>query len=905
MIMQKTRSLAALFLLALSYGCTTFSPSPELRPSPPKSNTPPLGQLPSLATPTHYKVGLTILPGQERFTGSVDISITLHETTDHIWLHGKNLLVSQTKATLEDGTQLTANFEQMHTSGVAKVSFGDSISPQSLVLSMEYSAPFDEDLEGLYQVKADGQWYAFTQLEPISGRLVFPGFDEPRFKTPFDISLTINNAHRASAPYPAIRTESLKNNQTKITYQTTAPLPVYLLAFAVGPFEFVEHAPLPPNAIRTKPLPFRGLAVAGKGKLLNYAMERTGRLLELLELYFGIPYPYEKLDIVAVPEFSAGAMENVGVITFRDWLLLLDEKNAPTRQKRAFTYVMTHELAHQWFGNLVTMPWWDDLWLNEAFASWMESKIIEEYDPSYKAHLATIQTSLWAMKEDSRMSARQIRQPIENDHDIHNAFDGITYSKGEGVLGMLERFVGEAAFQKSIHHHLSRFSHGNATFSDLLISIEETTGRDVSSAFNSFILKPGVPFLNISTTCSDAQTTALHITQARYLPAGSKGSASGTWEIPFCLRYQIQGEEHQHCTLLQSVPRQTISLPHTGCPQWLHPNADGAGYYRWNLSQEGWSRLTKNINQLHPTELLSLVDSMEAASLAGQGKATAIFELAPALSTMSDREIATTPMEMLRYAHRNLVDNTMEQELATFGQKLYQRQLQTLGFGDNSSDPTDDDSKLYRRELLTFLAFVAEDLGVRKKLGTWGKNYLNAKGTHNVSPDLLGLALQIAVQDSSITQLNRAAEALRNASDPATRSQLISGIAAANTPEKSEIVRKLLLSDDLRNNERLRVLRSHSSRKENTLTMWAWVQEHYEDLISKIPGGHLGSLPKSVRGLCTKASAEELHKFFEPHVQEFPGGPRNLRSAVEAIELCADRKLLQQDAVQAFFSRPL
>src|SRR5690606_26969975 len=341
----------------------------------------------------------------------------------------------------------------------------------------------------------------------------------------------------------------------------------------VGPLDVVEAPPIAGSDVRDRPIPLRGVAPRGQGARLAYALEHTPRMVESLERYFGRPYPYAKLDLIAVPDFGAGAMENAGAITFRDSLLLLDE-SAPVRQQRGFAYITAHELAHQWFGNLVTMAWWDDLWLNEAFATWMETRTIEETFPQHAPQVAEMSTVLDALDADSLASARQIREPIETEHDIHNAFDSITYSEGNGVLAMMERWLTPEVFQRGVQRYLREHQGGNARAEDLFAALSAEAGRDVSGPFTSFIAQSGAPLVEATPSCEDGRGRVA-LRQSRYVPRGSRASAERTWQIPVCVRYGVGREAHRECTLL-TEREGSIELP-SGCPAWVMPNADGVG----------------------------------------------------------------------------------------------------------------------------------------------------------------------------------------------------------------------------------------------------------------------------------------------------------------------------------------
>jgi len=398
----------------------------------------PYGQLGTDVIPVSYQLTLNIVPELDQFSGTAIIELEIAEPLDYFYLHGKNLEVSRVQLATADSL-LDASYEQVDKSGIARINLSQAVSG-SARLEIEYSAPFGQSLAGLYKVSESGNDYAFTQFEAISARKAFPGFDEPGFKAPFDITLIVPEKLVAISNTPEISSE-LKDGMKFVSFATSKPLPTYLIAFAVGDLDVVEWLPLPATDIRPRELPLRGIAAKGKGDQLAYALEGTNAIVTALESYFGTPYPWAKLDILAVPDFAAGAMENAGAITYRESLLLFDDTATPKRQRR-YKMVHAHELAHQWFGDLVTPVWWNDIWLNESFATWMAFVAMDFAEPQGNYRRDLVSRGLQVMASDSLVNARQIRQPILSNNDISTAFDGITYSKGGAVLSMFENYLG-------------------------------------------------------------------------------------------------------------------------------------------------------------------------------------------------------------------------------------------------------------------------------------------------------------------------------------------------------------------------------------------------------------------------------------------------------------------------------
>ncbi|KHM94749.1 aminopeptidase N, partial [Xanthomonas vesicatoria] len=351
--MRRLACLLAPSLLALCCGNALAQTSGEPVPN---------GRLPTWAVPERYSLAIKVDPEQAQFSGRTTIRVQLKQASDHLWLHGKELKVSKATVKPAKGKALTARYvEADGQTGVVRLDFGRTLQPQTLTVDITYSAPLNQQLQGLYQVKYQGKAYAMTQMEPISARYAFPGFDEPAFKTPFDLSLTVPSDDQALANTIATSTKPAGKGWKTVTFAPTVPLPTYLVAYAAGPWDVVDVPAMPATPQRPTATPLRGIAAKGQGPRITPALDQTPAIIAALEDYYAFGYPFDKLDLVAAPDFSAGAMENPGFVTFRDWLLLLDKDSPAENLQRSFN-TNAHELAHQWTGDTVTMEWWDDLW---------------------------------------------------------------------------------------------------------------------------------------------------------------------------------------------------------------------------------------------------------------------------------------------------------------------------------------------------------------------------------------------------------------------------------------------------------------------------------------------------------------------------------------------------------------
>ena len=539
------------------------------------------------------------------------------------------------------------------------------------------------------------------------------------------------------------------------------------------------------NGVRAEPLALRGLCPKGKEQAaLTYSPRSSHHTLTALENYFGIAYPYDKLDIVAVPDFAAGAMENARA-RHVSRLAAADRSAAEQRRPtpRKFVRAGSRGLAHQWFGDLVTMHYWEDIWLNEAFATFMEYKIVAGLHPDYKPELGLEEDMQEAMESDSRVTARMIRQPITSTHDIQNAFDSITYSKGGGVIAMFERYLGAAAFQKGVHAYLSAHAFsGNASTEDLLAALSSSSGIDVSGPFASFLTQVGVPLVEAKLSCSDAKVGELEIAQSRYLPLGSSGSTQQRWQIPICARYQNASGVRESCTLL-SETRGSLALT-GGCANWLMPNADGTGYYRFALPSDDLDKLrTQGLHKLSARERFTLVKALRAGFENGSVSASDWLGSMPAFAADSERSVATAPFEFLGALRAHWLTDKTRPALEAFVRKLYGPVQERLGFRERKGET--GELKLLRAQVMRAVADLGNDPASRKRLAGMGRQYLGIGGDSQLHPDavssdLADAAVELLVDDGDDEVWDAVYQRLLKTEDVALRSRYLHALCAVH-----------------------------------------------------------------------------------------------------------------------------
>jgi len=869
-------------------------------------------RLPQDVKPLAYTLELSVLPQREVFSGRTQISVELLAPRREVWLHGQRLQVKEVRAVSEDEVT-SGRYKQHDAAGLASIEFERELPAGKYVIELQYEAAFDRKLLGLYRVDVGRDSYAFTQFEPLSARRAFPCFDEPGWKTPFDIWLTVAEADAAVSNTLPIGF-SHSGDYKRIHFAPTQPLPTYLVAWAVGPFDIVDGADLPPTTLRARTLPVRGIAPRGRGSLIGAALSSLGPIITTLEQYLGVAFPYEKLDIVAVPDFGAGAMENAGLVTFRDSLLLLNPKLASDAERRNRQLVIAHELAHQWFGDLVTMAFWDDLWLNEAFATWFEYSVTDKLMPSYRADLAQVASAHAAMVMDSRVIARSVRQPIGSTHDIENAFDAITYNKGAAILVMLERYLGKRPFQQGLQAYLKEHAFGNATTEDLIDALSRHAGHtDVAGPLDSFVSQAGAPLVFSELECRAGQTARLRVHQERYLPLGSAGKPDQSWQLPLCVRYEIFGVTSDQCALI-STPDATVELEQVGCPSWLMPNADGAGYYYVQPAAAELSALLEHgLPKLNAKERYALLSSVIAGFEAGAVSADQLLGALPDFALDSARPVAMAPLPLLTRLHDHYLPRISpesererrEAEFSSYVRNLYGATAKRLGTSSPNIEPSEVSTQ--RAQVLAAMCDLANDDGLRRELARLGAQYLGLDGDGRMHPESVAsgveeLAVRMLVEQGDQATWQAVYDRLIASQDAIMRRRYLNALSSVRDA-RAEKALALTLDPALRVNERLIPLSRQLADPRTRAAAYTYFERHFDELAQRLSPAAMGGTPQLTASFCDRAAVPRVLNFFRPRIEKLPGGPRSLGGALESIELCDALFAQQSAALSAFFSK--
>ncbi len=889
-------ALASLAACAGSDAARTDAP----RPRPPQAQaatsapapslpTPPRLRLPDTARPVRNAATLTIVPSRDTFDGDMQIELDVRAALPVLWLNADGLTLDRAEATAAAGGKAEARIVSGDNNFVG-LAFDPPLAAGKTNVHIVYRGALSKtEVDGASRQKEGADWYVYTHFEPIAARRVFPCFDEPAFKAPWQLTLRVQKGDTAltNTP-PAGPPEEGKDGLVTVRFAETKPLPSYLVSFAVGPFGIVD-------AGKVGQTPIRVITPRGKESWARFAAESTGPVLGLLEKYFGAPYPYEKLDVIAVPLFG-GAMENPGLITFRQSLILSKPDMESTGFQRAYASVAAHELAHIWFGDLVTTAWWDDLWLNEAFASWMTPKIMEQYRPAWDAPSGRALSANGAMRSDSLVSARQIRQSIASNDDIKNAFDSITYQKGAAVITMFERWVGPTVFQKGVQRYMREHAHANGTAKDFLAAVSAEAKLDVATPFSTFLDQPGVPSVGAEVRC-DAGAAKLLLSQSRYLPAGSEGaSASTPWQVPVCTRFSAKGKVDRACTLLGAAKAE---LPLSACPDWILPNDGASGYYRTAYGPGVLKGVTKHLDVLSGPEKVALVGDLSALAREGKLDYAELLALVPALAKDKNAQlvgVAAGTLGAVRDAP--LLTEAARPRYAKFIRDAFGARAHALGFHPKAGD--DEGNRLLRPTLIDLVADQGDDLVLRVECTKLAKAWLADKGA--IAPELIGTSLGIAASFGDRALFDAFVAEAKKTPERADRDRLIGALGQFRDPAIVQAALALTLSDELDPRESIRILYSATRLPETATLAYAFLTRNFDALVSRMPRDWGAGTPGIGAALCDDGRRAEVKAFFDGRSTKFVGGPRALAQSLESMHLCSVFRVAQAPRVTAFFN---
>ncbi|MEO1324078.1 MAG: M1 family metallopeptidase [Pseudomonadota bacterium] len=869
----------------------------------------PKGPLEPVPYPIRYDLDLTLDPRESRFGGTVAMTLALDEPSRGVYMHGRDLDILAVRSLAGEGSTVDGSWQMALDSGVAWVDFGQTVSSDTMIVEIDYEAPFDVNLSGLFKVTEQGDAYALAKSESIQARRFMPGFDQPAFKAPFDIVLTIPTSDSAISNAPEQSVESLDNGLKRVTFETTRPLPTYLLSLAVGSFDVVDAGEIPPNAVRSAPIPLRGFARRGKGSELSLALETAPGLVRVFEEALQQPYPYKKLDIVAAPQWPSGATELAAAITYRESRILAGPDIGPAA-RRSLLAIHAHEVAHMWFGNLVTPPWWDDLWLKEGFASWGEGAFLSELYPGEGYELDAIVDGIRAMSLDSLASARAVRQPIALNENVRNAYDSITYNKGLAVIGMVDAYFGADVFRPALGRYVEAYEDGVADSPDFFdVIAEETQEPNLTKAFQSFVEQNGLPAVHATLNCRDNGQITILFMQERYRPVGSlrvEDEADPQWTIPICYKLGYQNRTERQCMMLDS-PGWEHLLHERGsdavCPDWVMPNADGVGYYRIARSEDQWQRLGLAFDRFSPGEKLAVLDSVGADFATRRVSVDTVWRFIDEAVRDDERRVVQAAIrEAGRF--KAFVDSDADALVGYRAEILDVFRDRYVALDQHGSD--DPEQVIMKSSLERFLIRTGEDTALRQGLADAAAALIELDGVtsdRQLNTDEYLTAMAVGFQVYGEPFFEQMLVARETFDDPVFAQAVAYAIGQNRDPALSPRILEIALSGELGSRESLTIATGQMRQEETRDLTWDWLNANLPTFLEVIPRQRRRSSPALANSLCSDAARDELMALFETHGDLAEGHERSLAQTIERIELCAALEAGKGAEVRAFFNQ--
>jgi aminopeptidase N/puromycin-sensitive aminopeptidase len=658
----------------------------------------------------------------------------------------------------------------------------------------------------------------------------------------------------------------------------------YLVAMMVGDFECISG-----SADNT---PIRVCSVPENKPYLGFAETAAENILKFYNRYFTIKYPFNKLDIIALPDFSAGAMENTAAITYREELLLINEKTASIDQRKTVVDVLAHEMAHQWFGDLVTMKWWNDIWLNEGFATWMSNKPTEAWKPEWNVAMDEIQGTGGALNTDRIATIRHIRADAETPAEIGALFDGIAYDKTAAVLRMIESYVGSEPFRAGVNRYLSKHAYGNATAEDFWNAETTATRKPVDRIMATFVNQSGAPLIDIRTQCT-AGHTEISLSQRRFFADRSKLEAGSPeqWQVPVCLK--TPGSRPATCELL-TEKKKTVQI--NGCAPWVFANATGRGYYRVSYDSEAIRNISAAAEaSLTPEERISFLNDSWAMVSVGRQSIADFLNTVTAMKSDRTRAVVEAMLGPLRQIHGDIASSADRPAFEAWTRQLLRPLAQELG---STAKPGDSDElRQLRAVVLRTLGSAGNDPEVVARARLVTEAYM--KDPNSVDPTALPDAIALTASHGDTVLYEKFRDCMKNARTPDEFYTYLRNLENFRDPDLALRTAQLFLTPEVKGQDVYQILGVVGNRDTQKVG-WDFVKSHFTELRDKL-GAELGSGLASVANyFCDETLRDDSQKFLAD--QKIPGSQRDLANARERVNACIDLRRLQQSNLSRFLS---
>jgi aminopeptidase N/puromycin-sensitive aminopeptidase len=827
-------------------------------------------RLPQNVRPEHYALNLTPDVNAATFSGVETIEVNLAEPTDHITLNAAEIAFESVTVT-NGGKQSKAAVSLDKEKEQATFTFAEKLAAGKASLAIAYTGILNNELRGFYLSKTAKRNYAVTQFESTDARRAFPCFDEPAFKATYDVTLVIDSGDTAISN-TAIESDTPGPTTGKHTlmFATTPKMSTYLVAFLVGDFQCTTG--------ESDGVIIRSCSTPDKVALTPYSVDVAKFVLHYYNNYFGIPYPLKKLDLIALPDFEAGAMENFGAITFRETDMLIDPRTASVGAKKEVALVIAHEMAHQWFGDLVTMQWWDNIWLNEGFATWMENKPVAAMHPEWNIDQMTASGVDQVLNLDAQPTTRAIRAHADTREEIEQMFDGISYGKAASVLLTVENYLGEETFRQGVHNYLAAHKYANATAEDFWGAQTSTSHKPVDKIMESLVAQPGAPILTFATPAKGK----VAVTQKRfYLSPGIQPDPAQKWTLPICFKAGAD----QDCELL--APSTTRLKAPKG--KLFFANAGGKGYYRSAYPPSVYAALVAQVESaLTPAERISLIGDEWAQARSNKAPIGAYLDLAAAVKADPGAEVVGQSMDGIVAAYTQVAATEEERDqLSAWIRSTYAPLYARLG------PPAESDSantRELRAELFGLLGHRGKDPAVLAQAREIAARYLADPGS--VDATFGQAALQIAARNGDAALFDQLQQVYETSTNPEFQIGALRLLAQFEDPALAQRSFDYAISSKVRSQDAA-IQFAFALQMDATRDLaWKYIQTHWETIHNLLTPEMGNGLVSSTRRFCSARDRDSVKQFFAEH--KVAAADQALKHALESIDGCIELRKLQE-----------
>ncbi|OWB68833.1 hypothetical protein B5S30_g4223 [[Candida] boidinii] len=833
--------------------------------------------LPTNVKPTHYNVTLEPLFDSFTFNGEVKIELKVNETSDSIALHTVDIKILETLLSTSSATgsvkPLDSSYIDDDQSTVFKFPEGTLVKDETVTLTIKFIGELNDMMAGFYrstyEENGETKYLATTQMEPTDCRRAFPCFDEPALKATFDVSLIADKKFTCLSNMDVKEEVELGDDRKKVSFNTTPKMSTYLVAFIVGDLKYIE-------ADYNYRIPVRVYTTPGLETQGRFSVELAAKTLEFFENKFDIDYPLPKMDMVAIHDFSAGAMENFGLVTYRVVDLLFDEKKSTLATKQRVAEVVQHELAHQWFGNLVTMDWWEGLWLNEGFATWMSWYSCNTFFPEWKVWEQYVTDSLQhALSLDSLRASHPVEVPVKRADEINQIFDAISYSKGSSLLKMLANWLGEDVFVKGVSNYLKKHKYGNTVTSDLWEALSETSGKDVVKVMDIWTKKVGFPVISVK---EDGNT--ISVKQNRYLTTGDVKPEEDTVIYPVFLA--LKSSEGLDESVVLNERESTIELKDRS---FFKLNGNTTGIYRVAYTPERWAQLGEDGKNglLSVEDRAGLVADAGALSTSGYSSTSNLLSLVSGWKSETsfivwDEILTRVASVKAAWIFENEETNAA---LRSLTRDLVSEKCHKLGWKFDESEP-------FLEQRLKSLLFGASASSKDEKVVAACKDMFAkyvAGDKEAIHPNLRATIFNTVAAEGSAAEYEEILKIYRN---PQSVDEKIAALRSLGRFENKELLEKtlaLLLDGTVRSQDIYIPMQGMRAHKVGIETLFAWMKVKWDVLYQLLPPGL--SMLGSVVTLCTSGFTspekyKEIEEFFKG--KDTKGYNQGLSQSLDTIQ---------------------